>query len=180
MNTDLENLKLPLGKFAMPSLITKELLAEWISDISRFPTRLKIEVSTLSDTQLDTPYRPDGWTVRQVVNHCADSHINAFIRVKLALTEDNPTTIGYHQDLWAMLPDSKNNSIDAALKIIEGLHERWSVLLNNLTGQELERTFFHPGQKRNMSISENIALYAWHSNHHLAHITSLKKREGWK
>lgn len=180
MNTDLESLKFPIGKFVMPSLITKELLAEWISDISSFPTRLKIEVSTLSDTQLDTPYRQDGWTVRQVVNHCADSHMNAFIRVKLALTENNPTTIAYRQDLWAMLPDSKNNSIGAALKIIEGLHERWSVLFNNLTDQELERTFFHPGQKRNMHIGENIGLYAWHSNHHLAHITSLKKREGWK
>ena len=180
MTADLESLKFPIGKFAKPAPITKEIIADWISDISRFPARLKEAVSALSDAQLDTPYRPEGWTVRQTVNHCADAHMNAFIRIKLALTENNPQVTGLRQDSWAALPDSKSNDIGAALKIAEGVHERWTILLNNLTEQELERTFFHPVQKREMPIAESIGLYAWHGNHHLAHITALKKREGWK
>lgn len=180
MNTESDSLKFPIGKFSKPSLVTKELVAEWISDLSSFPTRLKLEVSSLSEAQLDTPYRPAGWTVRQLVNHCVDSHINAFIRMKLALTENNPKVMPYQQDLWALLPDSKSAGILPALKILEGLHERWAYLLNHLSDPDLDKTYYHPGQKRDVSVEESIGLYAWHSNHHLAHITSLKKREGWK
>jgi hypothetical protein len=176
---DLNELKYPIGKYQKPEVITNEILKNWISDISSFPQKLIIEVRLLSDEQLDTPYRPEGWSIRQVVHHCADSHMNSLIRFKLALTEEQPIIKPYFEDRWAEQIDSKSFSIEPSLKIIEGLHERWTVLLNNLNKEQLARTFIHPEHGKTFSILENIGIYAWHCNHHLAHITSAKKRNNW-
>lgn len=176
---DLNDLKYPIGKFQKQEVITNEILQNWISDISSFPQKLFNEVNLLSDEQLDTPYRPEGWSIRQVVHHCADSHMNSLIRFKLALTEEQPIIKPYVEDRWAELIDSKYFSIEASLKIIEGLHERWTVLLNNLNEKQLARTFVHPEHGTTFSILENIGIYSWHCNHHLAHITNVKKRNNW-
>ncbi len=175
----LENLKFPLGKFNPPIVYSTAHLQEWITDISKFPERLSRKVENLSEAQLDTPYREDGWTIRQLVNHCADSHMNSLMRFKLALTEDNPTIKPYYEDRWAQLPDSKNMPIEPALKMLEGLHERWVHLLQSLTPEKLKRTFIHPESGKQFRIDENIGLYAWHCNHHLAHIQNLKLSRGW-
>ncbi|MEZ4689150.1 MAG: putative metal-dependent hydrolase [Ignavibacteria bacterium] len=168
-----------MGKFKKPGKISKEMLTQFINDISTFPDRLKREVVHLTDEQLDTPYRPEGWTIRQVVNHCADSHSNSLTRFKLALTEDNPVIRPYFEDRWAELADSKSNPIGPALKMLEGIHERWSILLRSLTVEQLSRTFIHPESGKKIRLDENIGIYAWHCNHHLRHITALKEQMGW-
>jgi len=175
----IEQLKYPIGKFDKPSVITEDILKEWISDISTFPKRLLREVINLTDEQLDTPYRPNGWTIRQVVHHCADSHMNSLTRLKLALTEDQPTIKPYFEERWAELLDTKNMPIQPSLKMIEGIHERWTVLLNNLTDEQYGRIFIHPEHGKTFRVDENIGVYAWHCNHHLAHITETKKRNNW-
>ena len=171
---NLEKLKFPIGKFEKPAVITKEILTEWISYISTFPERLQKEVLHLNEQQLDTPYRPAGWTIRQVVHHCADSHMNSFTRLKLTLTEDRPIVKPYLEERWAELSDSKSFPIHSSLKMLEGIHERWSFLLNNLTELDLKRIYIHPEHEAQFRIDEYVGLYAWHCNHHLAHITSLK------
>lgn len=176
----LEQLKYPIGKFEKPELITNEILQEWFSAISTFPARLNAEVITLNQEQLDTAYRPEGWTIRQVVHHCADSHMNSLIRFKLTLTEEQPIIKPYYEDRWAELADSKSMPVEPSLKMIEGIHERWTVLLSQLTENQLSRTFIHPEHGRAVRIDYNIGLYAWHGNHHLAHITETKKRYNWK
>lgn len=176
----LEQLKYPIGKFERPEIITKDILAKWVSEISIFPTKLIDEVNHLTDEQLDTQYRPDGWTIRQVVHHCADSHMNSLIRLKLALTEHQPTIKSYYEDRWAELFDSQSMPIEPSLKMLEGIHKRWAVLLNNLTEKQYERIFIHPEHKKKFRIDENIGVYAWHCKHHLAHITETKKRNDWK
>lgn len=170
----LEQLKYPIGKFQKPEIITRETLSQWVSDISTFPTRLISEVNHLTDEQLETQYRLGGWTIRQVVNHCADSHMNSITRLKLALTENEPTIKPYHEERWAELADSKKMPIASALKMLEGIHERWTVLLNNMTEEQHGRIFIHPEQGK-VRLDEMIGLYAWHCNHHLAHIKGLKK-----
>jgi hypothetical protein len=177
---DIEKLKFPLGKFDKPTSITRDILRKWIADISTFPKRLSAEVLNLKDEQLNTQYRPDGWTLRQVVHHCADSHMNGLTRVKLTLTEDHPTVKPYFEERWAELLDTKSMPIHSSLKMLEGIHERWTVLLNNLADDQLERTFVHPEHRKTFRIDESIGLYAWHCNHHLAHITETKKRHNWK
>jgi len=124
----------------------------------------------LSEVQLDTAYRPGGWTVRQVVHHCADSHMNSFIRFKLALTEENPTIKPYHEDKWAEMADAKNLPIEPSLKILEGLHDRWAILIKSLSDQDLQKTFYHPANQKTITLATTIALYAWHSRHHLEHV----------
>jgi uncharacterized damage-inducible protein DinB len=176
----LEKLKFPIGKFEVPKEISATDLECYIKDLGAFPIRLQKEVANLSDEQLDTPYRTEGWTIRQVVNHCADSHMNSFIRFKLALTEDTPTIKPYYEDRWAELSDSKNMPIDPALKMIAGIHDRWTFLIKSLVKEQLQRTFIHPEHGREFRLDEIIAMYAWHSNHHLAHITVLKQNKGWE
>ncbi|SFC73823.1 hypothetical protein SAMN05421780_10922 [Flexibacter flexilis DSM 6793] len=149
-----DKLRFPIGTFAKPDTITSAQLATWIEEIASFPERLRKEVLQLSDSQLDTPYRPEGWTLRQVVHHCADSHLNSYIRFKLSLTEENPTIKPYEEQLWA-------------------------ALLQSLDEQQLLRTFFHPKYEKTYSLNEAIGLYAWHGNHHLAHITTLKAQKDW-
>ncbi|CAN1543975.1 metal-dependent hydrolase [Flavobacteriaceae bacterium] len=178
MTTD--QLKYPIGKFDKPTVIKKDILKKWISDISTFHKRLLSEVINLTDEQLDTPYRPDGWTIRQVIHHCADSHMNSLTRLKLTLTEDKPTIKPYFEERWAELADSKNLPIEPSLKMIEGIHERWTVLLNNLSESDYSKIFIHPEHGKEFRIDENIGIYAWHCNHHLAHITETKKSNNWK
>jgi hypothetical protein len=165
-----EHLQYPIGQFSMPESIIKEIVSHWIDDIASFPERLRIAVSELSDEQLEHTYRPGGWTIRQVIHHCADSHMNSFIRFKLALTEDQPTIKPYYEDRWAELQDTKNMTVQSSLKILEGLHLRWTHLLRALTQTDYARTFYHPENKKTIRLDENIGIYAWHCNHHLAHI----------
>ncbi len=174
MQHELEKLRYPIGRFAIPDVIDHTLLNDWIKTITDFPARLKSEVGDLTDDMLEKRYRPEGWTIRQVVHHCADSHMNSFIRFKLALTEEDPTIKLYEETLWAELPDAKNIPIESSVKLLEGLHERWGILLKSLTDEQLERGFIHPATKRLISLKVNIGLYAWHCNHHLMHIVNAK------
>lgn len=176
---ELNRLKFPIGKFVKPENLSKEILDVFIADITSFPNRLEEAVRKLSNEQLDTIYRPGGWTVRQVVNHCADSHMNSLTRFKLALTEDKPVIKPYFEERWAELSDSKSIDIQPALLMLKGIHARWSVLLNSLTAEDLKKSFVHPEHGKEFRLDENLGIYAWHCNHHLAHITTLKKSKGW-
>jgi hypothetical protein len=176
----LENLKFPIGKYRKVESLSSEIIQDYILDIAAFPARLRQEVAHLDEAQLDTPYRPEGWTIRQVVHHCADSHINSVIRFKLALTEENPTIKPYHEERWAELADGKAMPIEPSLIILQGLHERWVTLLQSLSESDLKKTFIHPEHGKSFRLDETIGIYAWHGNHHLAHITSLKSRMQWK
>jgi uncharacterized damage-inducible protein DinB len=176
MTTDL---RYPIGKFNPPSGWTPGHVAEWVSAIASTPAGVRSAVNGLSEAQLDTPYRPDGWTVRQVVHHLVDSHINSYCRFRLALTEDNPTIKPYDQKRWAELVDARTAPIEPSLTMLDALHLRWVLLLEELTPADLERTFNHPERERPMPLWRNLALYAWHGRHHTAHITALRAREGW-
>ena len=173
-NIDLEKLKYPIGKFETPIDINATMLAEWIKAIELFPTQVQAEVNGLSEEELDTPYRPEGWTIRQVVHHLADSHINAYTRFKLALTEDNPTVKPYMEDKWALLPEAKSAPIDASLKILEGIHQRWVATMKSMTEDQQKNTFGHPEHGRLFYLDETAGLYAWHGKHHLEHIKIAK------
>jgi DinB superfamily len=180
LEQDLEILRFPIGRFKRPDFISIELIRQWVSDIESFPSRLIKEVVGLSDAQLDTPYREKGWTIRQVVHHCADSHMNSLIRFKLTLTEDKPVVKPYWEDRWAELVDSKMMPIAPSLQMLEGIHARWIVLLKSLSEKDYSKSFIHPEHGKEFRVDENIGVYAWHCNHHLAHITQLKKRKNWK
>jgi hypothetical protein len=175
---DLETLKYPIGTFKKPSTFHPQQIQIYLQTIVAFPQWLGKEVILLSQEQLDTPYRPKGWTIRQVVHHCADSHMNAFIRFKLALTEEKPTIRPYQEALWANLADSRM-PVDPSLKLLEGLHERMAELWKNLSEADLQKRYVHPQYQTEFSLAEAMALYDWHSRHHLAHITVLKKQKGW-
>ncbi|MDG4657410.1 bacillithiol transferase BstA [Ectobacillus antri] len=172
------DLRYPLGKFEAPELFNDKLRKTWIHDIRKAPTAVKRAIEGLSDNKLDTPYRTEGWTIRQVIHHMADSHMNSFIRFKLALTEDNPTIKPYHEDRWALLPDTNTAPVSLSLSLLEGLHKRWVILLESLTDEDFKRTFYHPDLGE-VTLDTALALYAWHSKHHTAHITSLRLRMGW-
>lgn len=176
----LQALKYPIGEFAFPKEATKNQIENWISQIKEFPKQIEATVSSLTDLQLDTPYRPDGWTVRQVVHHVVDSHINSYIRFKWALTEDEPLIKVYDEKTWAELPEAKTSPIDLSLGLLDNLHRRWVVVLQNLSESELRKTFIHPEMNNKIYLYQNIALYAWHCEHHLAHITKLKERNDWR
>ncbi len=176
---DLEQLRYPIGKAPRPEHISADDIKKWIDEIAALPAKLRLVVGRLNEEQLDTPYRPDGWTVRQVVHHMADSHMNSFIRFKLALTEDNPTVKPYEEAAWGELPDAKNFPVEPSLEILDGLHKRWVALLAGMSEDDLEKTFFHPGYKTTNSLAKTICLYHWHGFHHLAHITGLIERSGW-
>jgi len=175
-----DQLKYPIGKFLRPAFISFTDISKWMDEIESLPKQLRKEIETLNDSQLDTPYRPDGWSVRQVVHHLPDSHLNSYIRFKLALTEDNPTIKPYMEDRWAELPDSNSAPILVSLDLLDALHRRWVSVLKNMTKEQWNRTFYHPENKRENRLDEVLAMYAWHGRHHLAHITELKKRMGWK
>lgn len=174
-----DNLRYPIGKFTAPEVYTSKYLSERIEEIAQFPPLLKKEVSQLSDEQLDTPYRDGGWTIRQVIHHCADSHMNCFIRLKWTLTEDTPTIKFYYEDRWGEMNDNSKMPIEPTLALLEGLHFRLAYLMNSLSESDLEKSFIHPEHNASFQIKAVIGTYAWHGLHHLAHITELKKRKGW-
>ena len=171
------DLRFPVGRFAFSSADERSR-AESISIIAALPAKMRGAVDGLSDAQLDTRYRPDGWTVRQVVHHVPDSHINAFTRFKLALTEDTPRIKPYDEAKWAELPDGRTAPVGPSLAILDGLHARWAALLRAMRPEDFDRQLEHP-ESGVQSLNRMLALYAWHCRHHLAHITELKRREGW-
>ena len=167
----------PIGKFHFDGPLIEEQKKACLDDIASTPANLRAAVEGLSEAQLDTPYRPEGWTVRQVVHHVPDSHMNSYVRFKLALTEDAPTVKPYFEDRWAELPDSKA-PIENSLILLESLHHRWTPLLRSLSDADWSRTFTHP-ELGPMTLEKNLALYSWHGRHHVAHVTSLRERKGW-
>jgi len=172
------DLRYPIGKFHFDGPLTPEQKQKSLDDLANAPANLRAAVLGLSPQQLDTPYRPEGWTVRQVVHHVPDSHMNAYIRFKLALTEDEPTIKPYEQQLWADLSDSKSTPIEISLTLLDSLHDRWLRLMQSLTPRDWKLTFRHP-ELGIVSLEKNVALYAWHGRHHVAHITALRQRENW-
>lgn len=171
------NMKYPIGIFQFDDEMTSSVINTWINEIENLPRLLRNAVKNLDDEQLNTPYRSGGWTVRQVIHHVADSHLNAYVRFKLALTEENPIIKPYDETKWAELADY-NMPIEPSLLLLEALHKRWTYLLRSLTSADLEKTFIHPDSGE-VSVRNNIGIYAWHGKHHLAHITSLCNRRGW-
>jgi hypothetical protein len=173
--TDIEALKYPIGKFQRPNGHTSSFLPQWLEVIKTFPAKMRNELTGLTISEIDYIYRPGGWKIKQVVHHTADSHMNAFVRFKLTLTEDTPTIKPYRENLWAELPDTLEAPIEESLKILEGIHLRWTVLLASFSASDYEKKYLHPEQGREVSLYEAVAMYAWHCNHHLAHIRQAKK-----
>ncbi len=168
----------PIGKFQGQQSYAAEAIEAAINKIESLPARLKEEVISLSPAQLDTPYREGGWTIRQVVHHLPDSHLNAYVRMKWALTEENPTIKTYDEKAWAETPDTKL-APEVSLLLLSALHAKWVLLMKTLTPDHLQREFVHPESKSRTPLNRMIALYAWHGEHHLAHVTVLKARRGW-
>lgn len=176
MNVDL---RFPIGHFEHEGPISAEQRLNWISDIAHLPTVLAAALDGLNAEQLDTPYRPEGWTVRQVTHHIADSHLNSFTRFKLALTEAQPAIKPYAEERWALLADTIQAPVEQSLTLIAALHERWVYLLHTLSDDEYARTYFHPESLQVFRLDFVLGTYSWHGRHHVAHITSLRERMGW-
>jgi hypothetical protein len=172
------DLRFPIGKFKYEGPPTRDQREEQLLHIERTPARLRAAVRGLTPQQLDTPYRPEGWTVRQVVHHVPDSHLNAYLRFKLALTEDEPTIKPYAEDRWAKLGDTAATPVEVSLALLDSLHDRWIRLLRSLQPEDWKRTFRH-SELGLVALEKNLALYAWHGQHHVAHITRLRERNGW-
>jgi len=170
--------RFPVGKFHYDGPPNEEQKHVFLDEIARTPANLRAAVHGLSEAQLDTEYRPGGWSVRQVIHHVPDSHLNSYVRFKLALTEDDPTIKPYAEDRWAELADSKATPVEVSLTLLDSLHDRWVRLLRSLTEEEWKRTFRHPDLGP-MTLEKTLALYAWHGKHHVAHITELRKRMSW-
>ncbi len=173
-----ESLKYPIGRFKAPATITEQQRTHWIDELEKLPTNFENATSGLDDAQLDTPYRPDGWTIRQLVHHVADSHMNSYVRFRLALTEADPLIKPYNEALWAELADARTMPIDVSLQLLRLLHARWVYLLLSFSADDFKKTFRHP-EMGSVPLDRALALYAWHGRHHLAHITHLASREGW-
>ena len=171
------DLRYPVGRFSFGGADDSSR-ADAIAIIADLPSRLRAAIAGMSDAQLETPYRDGGWTVRQVVHHLPDSHLNAFARFKFALTEDRPTIKAYDEAKWAELPDGRTGPVAPSLALLDGLHARWTLLLRAMRASDFARELVHP-ENGVMTLDRMLALYAWHSRHHVAHITELKKREGW-
>lgn len=172
----MEDLQYPIGHFTQTSFTDVEI-NDWITELEQIPAQLKEAVIGLTDEQLDTPYRPEGWTVRQVVHHVADSHMHSYARFKFALTEDAPVIKPYNEAAWAELPDAEL-PVEVSLSLLESLHRRWTALLWNLRESDLQKTFHHPADGE-ISLGLATGIYSWHGRHHIAHITSLAARESW-
>ena len=171
--------KYPIGKFAVPAAFTPELRDLHLEQIAACPAELRRAIDGLSSSQLDTPYRDGGWTVRQVVHHLPDSHMNAYVRHKLAVTEEQPTIRPYREALWAELPDARSADTALSLALLEALHARWTLFLRALPPEMFERTFLHPDLPGPVPLAKNIGMYAWHGRHHVAQIDALRQRNGW-
>jgi uncharacterized damage-inducible protein DinB len=168
----------PIGRHARPALVVASERDAAVQELAMLPQRLRAAVEGLTGTQLDTPYREGGWTVRQVVHHVADSHLNAVQRVRFALTEDEPAIKVYDEAAWARLPDAAGGAVEWSLGMLDGLHARWVALLRELTEAQWQRTFVHP-ENGSIALDQATLLYAWHSRHHTAHVTQLRAAKGW-
>lgn len=175
----MEDLRYPIGKY-VPEAFSPAVLKSRILDIQYLPQHLENAILNLDEAQLNTPYRPDGWTVKQLVHHVADSHMNAYIRFKLGLTEENPVIKPYEEKLWADLPDTQTVPLNVSITLLHALHKRWLVVLENIQPDQWNRTVVHPEHSREMSLWFLLGMYAWHSRHHVAHITTLRDRMNWK
>lgn len=173
------NLQYPIGTYSMPTEISAQKLNEWITFLEILPAQLRDLVSDYNNKQLDTPYRPDGWTVRQVIHHLADSHHSSYIRFKWALTEDNPVIKPYDQNAWTNLPDIDGMPVEWSLRHLEAIHYKLVRLVRLLSDKELERTFVHPDGNKTITLRQNVGQYAWHGMHHYMHIKNLATRENW-
>lgn len=171
------DLKYPIGHFQFQEEVTSTIVSAWINEVEDLPKLLRAAVEDLDQEQIDTPYRLGGWTVRQVIHHLADSHMNAYVRFKLAVTEETPVIKPYDETKWAELADY-HLPIETSLLLLDTIHQRLTSLLRSLTKEDLERTFIHPDSGE-VSVAKNIGIYAWHGKHHLAHITTLRERENW-
>jgi DinB superfamily len=172
------DLRYPIGQFSFAGTRSSEERTSLINEIEAAPEKMRGAVTGLSNQQLDTHYRPGGWTIRQVVHHVSESHLNGYIRFKLAITEDEPTIKPYFEDRWAQLQDALVSPIEPSLDLLDALHRRWVWFLRSLKNEDFDRTFQHP-ELGVVSLHKNLALYAWHGRHHVAHITALREREGW-
>jgi uncharacterized damage-inducible protein DinB len=172
------DLRYPVGEYEPRDNLSPDERASMIAEIAEAPARMRKAIAGLTDDQLDTPYREGGWTVRQVVHHVPDSHVNAYTRFKLALTEEHPTIRPYDEAKWAELSDSRDTPVETSLTLLESLHDRWTRLLRAISGDDYRRTLTHPDSGV-MSLDMLLAMYAWHGRHHVAHITSLRERMGW-
>ncbi|HET7458345.1 MAG TPA: putative metal-dependent hydrolase [Gemmatimonadaceae bacterium] len=168
--------RFPIGKFTYDGDNSPAARAARIADVEALPALFRDAVRRMSDAQLDTPYRDGGWTARQVVHHVPDSHMNALIRFKLALTEDTPTIKPYDEAAWATLPDATRTPVDVSLALLDALHRRWVVVLRAMSPSDFERSFMHPEHKRTMTLDQSLALYAWHGRHHLGHVKQVRAR----
>jgi hypothetical protein len=177
MDGMVEELRYPIGRFA-PVTLTPALLREAIDVITALPDRMRAAVDGLGDRELDTPYRPGGWTVRQVVHHVADSHMNALMRLKLALTEETPVIKPYDENAFAALADMRL-PVAISLGLLEGIHARWTAVYRSMNDGDFTRAFVHPELRSMVTLGAQAQLYAWHSRHHVAHITALRQRERW-
>jgi hypothetical protein len=172
------DLRYPIGPFEFTGPLNDDQRLAFIDQIEETPARMRAAVAGLADEQLDTPYRPEGWTVRQVVHHVPESHLNSYVRFKLAITEEEPTIKPYFEDRWAQLDDAHMAPVALSLDLLDALHGRWVWFLRSLKGKDFERRFQHP-ELGTASLAKNLALYAWHGRHHVAHITTLRDRNGW-
>ncbi|MDB5014610.1 MAG: metal-dependent hydrolase [Daejeonella sp.] len=170
MEKNLESLKYPIGKFTPPTVITSAHISQWIGEIAELPGKVKSVAERLDEKQLNTSYRPGGWTIRQVIHHLPDSHMNAYVRFKWAITEESPVIKPYYEDRWAECDEAKNGEITISLVLLESLHKRWVEFLKSLSGDDLKRTYIHPEHGQIFRLESVIGMYAWHGNHHLQHI----------
>lgn len=175
----LESLRFPIGKFELPTTITEKHIAQWITDLEELPAKLEALVAPLNNAQLATPYRPDGWTVRQLVHHIADSHHHSYIRFKWALTEETPLIKAYEEKEWSKLKDANEAPITLSLAHLKAVHAKLVYMLKGFSKEDFEKTYLHPEGNVIVSLKENLAKYAHHGNHHYAHIKNLAERAGW-
>jgi hypothetical protein len=173
----MEEFQYPIGRFIFPKSATEQNKLNWIKEIQDLPLQVKTAVESLNEKQLQLIYRPDGWTIKQLVNHLVDSHSNSIIRFKLTLTEELPTIRPYAEERWALLADTHSCPLDLSLSLLENLHKRWIILLESMQEEQWQRKMYHPESKKEFTLLEALALYAWHSKHHLAHIELAKKSE---
>ena len=178
MQTTIEELRYPTGKY-QPQPFSEKQKEKWLNDLKFLPQELELAIQNLDEAQLQTPYREDGWTVQQLVHHIADSHINAYVRFKLGLTENNPPIKPYEEKEWAKLDDVNTVPINVSITLLHALHRRWVATIKNLSDEQWERTVFHPEQKKEMTLWYLLGMYAWHGKHHVKHITALRERNGW-
>lgn len=178
-NNALEKLRFPIGPFHCPENISPQHIQEWISILEYFPNRLEKLVASLNDEQLDTAYRLEGWTIRQVIHHLADSHHHSYIRFKWALTEDKPVIKYYYEQLWAELDDAKTAPIEMSINHLKAIHAKLVYVLKSLSDADLNKSFIHPEHNEEVPLKKNVGIYAWHSNHHFAHIENVMTRKGW-